>query len=71
MNTMQQLAGQLEGTLYYDNTMRTLYATDASAYRELPLAVAMPKSVADIKETDCFMPIEKNLLDSPYSRHSL
>ena len=29
--------------------MRTLYATDASAYREMPLAVAIPKSVADIK----------------------
>ncbi|MCF2486698.1 FAD-binding and (Fe-S)-binding domain-containing protein [Dyadobacter sp. CY347] len=43
------LAKQLEGELHFDNTMRTLYATDASAYREMPLAVAIPKSEADIK----------------------
>jgi len=29
--------------------MRKLYATDASAYREMPLAVALPKDPADIK----------------------
>lgn len=45
-----QLAARLEGDFYSDVTMRTLYATDASAYREMPLAVAIPKSVADIKE---------------------
>lgn len=48
-NQLSSLSQQLEGDLYYDNTMRTLYATDASAYREMPLAVAIPKSVADIK----------------------
>jgi FAD/FMN-containing dehydrogenase/Fe-S oxidoreductase len=46
---LDHLARQLEGTLHYDSTMRTLYATDASAYREVPLAVAFPKSIADIK----------------------
>src|SRR5688500_4677451 len=30
--------------------MRILYATDASAYRELPMAVAMPRTVDDIKK---------------------
>jgi hypothetical protein len=30
--------------------MRILYATDASAYREMPLAVAIPHSVEDIKK---------------------
>src|SRR5690606_25359473 len=30
--------------------MRLLYATDASAYREIPLAVAIPKSEADIQQ---------------------
>jgi len=35
------LARQLEGEFFYDTTMRTLYATDASAYREMPLAVAI------------------------------
>ena len=47
---LQQLARELEGELYFDETMRTLYATDASAYREMPLAVAVPKTVDDIKK---------------------
>src|SRR5574343_442899 len=46
---LEQLAGKLEGVLHLDNTMRTLYATDASAYREMPLAVAIPASEADIR----------------------
>ncbi|MFL5740157.1 MAG: FAD-binding and (Fe-S)-binding domain-containing protein [Flavisolibacter sp.] len=45
---LRQLSGELEGELFFDNTMRTLYATDASAYRELPLAVAIPQSKADL-----------------------
>lgn len=45
---LQQLAGQLQGDLFFDKTTRTLYATDASSYREMPLAVAIPKSKADI-----------------------
>jgi len=45
---LQQLAGQLHGDLFFDKTMRTLYATDASSYRELPLAVAIPKTKDDI-----------------------
>ncbi len=44
------LAQQLEGELFYDDTVRILYATDASAYRELPLAVAIPHSVDDLKK---------------------
>ncbi|KIC94460.1 FAD-binding protein [Flavihumibacter solisilvae] len=46
---LQQLERQLEGDLFYDTAMRTLYATDASAYREMPMAVAMPRSESDIK----------------------
>jgi FAD/FMN-containing dehydrogenase len=46
---LQRLEQQLEGDLFYDITMRTLYATDASAYREMPLAVAIPKTIEDIK----------------------
>jgi FAD/FMN-containing dehydrogenase/Fe-S oxidoreductase len=44
------LRSELEGELYDDTTMRTLYATDASAYREIPLAVAIPKSADDIRK---------------------
>ena len=45
---LQGLADTLQGELFFDNTMRTLYATDASSYREMPLAVAIPKTKADI-----------------------
>ena len=43
-----QLKSKLKGDLFTDNTIRTLYATDASAYREMPLAVAIPKDEEDI-----------------------
>lgn len=46
---LEQLKQQFQGELYDDDTMRTLYATDASAYRELPLAVAIPKTKEDIQ----------------------
>lgn len=48
--TLEQLATELEGDLFFDDTMRILYATDASAYREFPLAVAFPRSTNDIKK---------------------
>ena len=51
---LQLLAGSLEGDFFTDNTMRILYATDASAYREMPLAVAIPKTWADIKKLISF-----------------
>ncbi len=51
---MKLLANQLEGDLFFDNTIRTLYATDASAYKEMPLAVAIPKTEADIKKIILF-----------------
>jgi len=43
------LEKEFEGQFYSDETTRRLYATDASAYREVPLAVAVPKSDRDIK----------------------
>jgi FAD/FMN-containing dehydrogenase/Fe-S oxidoreductase len=46
---LRELARNFRGTLYDDDTMRTLYATDASAYREMPLAVAIPADENDIK----------------------
>src|SRR4026207_2026934 len=59
---LQQLERQLEGDLFYDITMRTLYATDASAYREMPLAVAIPKTIEDIKLLIRFAKNEKTSL---------
>ncbi len=46
---LSALATQLQGELHTDNLMRILYATDASIYRELPLAVAFPKNTQDIQ----------------------
>src|SRR5215216_4816843 len=59
---LQKLAGELEGELYFDKTMRILYATDASAYREMPLAVAVPKSPGDLKKLIAFAHAEKTSL---------
>lgn len=46
---LENLKSKLTGELYYDDLMRKLYATDASVYRKLPLAVALPKHHEDIK----------------------
>ena len=47
---LRDLARKLDGELFDDETMRILYSTDASAYREKPLAVAIPKTVEDLKK---------------------
>ena len=43
-----QLKNKLEGTLELGSLHRILYATDASAYQEAPLAVCFPKTSQDI-----------------------
>ncbi len=45
---LRKLKQELDGDLFFDRTMRILYATDASAYREMPLAVAIPKTRTDL-----------------------
>jgi FAD/FMN-containing dehydrogenase len=45
---LKHLSDSLEGTLLYDDLHKTLYATDASVYRILPTAVALPKTNQDI-----------------------
>lgn len=50
----QQLANSFSGELFYDQSaaheaQKLVYATDASVYQEKPLAVAVPKTTADIK----------------------
>ena len=47
---LQELSTQLDGSLQFDSLTKTLYATDASVYREMPLAVAFPKSESDIQK---------------------
>jgi FAD/FMN-containing dehydrogenase/Fe-S oxidoreductase len=39
---------KFKGEFHYDELHRKLYATDASVYRKLPLAVAFPKTSKDI-----------------------
>jgi len=43
------LAASLDGELLADTLARTIYATDASEYQERPLAVALPKTEADVR----------------------
>ena len=40
----------IHGEVKTDSLSRILYSTDASAYREIPLAVAYPKDEADVQE---------------------
>ncbi len=47
---LEDLEKQLQGELKYDTLSKALYATDASVYRKIPLAVAFPKTVDDIQE---------------------
>jgi len=51
---LQLLAKDLDGDLFLDDTIRTLYATDASAYREMPLAVAIPANTHDLRKLIAF-----------------
>jgi FAD/FMN-containing dehydrogenase/Fe-S oxidoreductase len=48
------LRTQFDGELYFDDStlhtaQRSIYATDASVYQEMPLAVAIPRNVEDIR----------------------
>ncbi len=46
---LEALKLQLGGELLLDETTRRLYATDASSYRQIPLAACYPKNDNDIK----------------------
>ncbi len=47
--TLEILCNSLSGEVLFDNLHKTLYATDASVYRKIPLAVVYPKDKRDIK----------------------
>jgi FAD/FMN-containing dehydrogenase/Fe-S oxidoreductase len=59
---LRMLAAAVEGMLYTDETTRILYATDASAYSEMPLAVVIPASIADLKQLINFADRERTSL---------
>ncbi len=45
---LNQLSEELTGELYFDDLWKSIYATDASVYREIPLAVSYPKNDRDL-----------------------
>lgn len=50
VNSLISLQNSLDGELYFDELHKTIYATDASAYRIIPTAVAYPKNENDLKK---------------------
>ena len=48
------LSKDFSGEIHTDQQTRLLYATDASAYREIPIAVVYPKTKQDIKKLILF-----------------
>ncbi len=50
----EKLKASIDGDLFTDNVQRILYSTDASSYKEKPLAVARPKNAADISKILAF-----------------
>ena len=49
-NALFDLKSGFSGELEFDDLIKAIYATDASVYRKLPLAVAYPKNTEDIKQ---------------------
>ncbi|RPJ32114.1 MAG: FAD-binding oxidoreductase, partial [Verrucomicrobiaceae bacterium] len=50
MNHLARLASRISGDLHTGETLRRLYATDASEYQEMPAGVVFPKNAEDIRE---------------------
>lgn len=50
MIDFEQLARNMKGDVMTDSLHQMIYATDASAYREMPLAVVYPRDASDVKE---------------------
>ena len=44
------LSKEFEGEVLYDDLTKAVYATDASVYRKIPLAVAYPKNKKDLQQ---------------------
>lgn len=59
---LHHLQQSLEGELHFDSLMRALYATDASVYKEMPLAVAYPRTKGDVKKLIAFATKHKTSL---------
>ncbi|WP_462317597.1 FAD-binding and (Fe-S)-binding domain-containing protein [Marinilabilia sp.] len=51
---IKNLSDRIKGKVFTDELLRTLYATDASVYREMPMAVVFPENESDVKELVLF-----------------
>ena len=58
-NKLEQLGNSLHGELFYNDLLKSIYATDGSVYRILPTAVAYPLNEEDIKTLILFAKKEK------------
>ena len=56
---LDNLSASLEGDLRYDSLTLSIYSTDASVYRERPVAVIWPRSLSDIRQVLSFASQEK------------
>jgi FAD/FMN-containing dehydrogenase/Fe-S oxidoreductase len=57
---LENLSTSLDGDLKHDSLTATIYSTDASVYRERPVAVVWPKSASDIRKILSFASQEKS-----------
>lgn len=53
-NALANFETTFEGDFYFDSLHKSLYATDASVYRKIPLAVAFPKNTKGIQQLIAF-----------------
>jgi FAD/FMN-containing dehydrogenase/Fe-S oxidoreductase len=60
--TLTTLEAELTGDLLFDDLSKSIYATDASVYRMLPMAVAYPKNIEDIKKLISFAKVNNTTL---------
>ena len=58
-DALLHLKAEIKGDVHFNDVWRSLYATDASSYREKPLAVVIPETVDDIKKTIAFASAHK------------
>lgn len=56
---LESFKSQFEGDIFYDQSWLLMYATDASAYREIPLGVVRPRNAADIQKVVLFANMHK------------
>jgi FAD/FMN-containing dehydrogenase/Fe-S oxidoreductase len=54
LKKLEALRPEIEGELFTDEAWKLMYATDASAFREIPLGVARPKHKEDIRKLILF-----------------